>query len=160
TLTHQVTEEMQEIGRTLSGASFPLTDTVLHQIRSFSRFDFGWVPIDGRKVSTLPWNVDNVTGITPVHSWMDLAPRQFRTGDGQAYLCAALTLTSAERQVGTLYFVLDERHVSEVWPRIGLPALVGGGVGCVVVVGLIGVWSGRTVRRLEQLRRQTRAIAG
>jgi len=158
TLADQIGGEMREIGKTLARAMFPLTESVLRQIRTFSRFDFVWVASDGRRISTHRPEIDYLA-ILPVRSSDDLVARRVHARDGRAYLISALNLTTADGQAGTLYLLFDEQHVDDVWPRVGVPALVGGGAGCLAVGFVISLWSGRTVRRLERLRRQTRAIA-
>jgi signal transduction histidine kinase len=159
----QIETQLQEIGRTLAAASFPLTDNVLQQMRGLSGAEFIVASRTGEV---------SATSLTDV-PLPPLPPPEFVAADarlawqrrvslgGQTYLHSPLDLSRSYRgrDLGVLHVLYPQTRYRQAWRDAVLPPAVTGLVALVVVVLLSSMVAARVTRPLHRLSVQVGRIA-
>jgi signal transduction histidine kinase len=146
------------VAQTLNGAHFPLTPAVLEQMKGLTGAELILDAGPGRITSTLDISpLDVPQTHADAESWQG---RITRVGT-RNYLYESIRLRPGHPNAGGTLFVLypKDRFDAEVAEAVRPPLTLGfaGGAGAVGMMILVGQ---RLVRRLRELDRQTRRIAG
>lgn len=159
----QIETQLQEIGRTLAAASFPLTDNVLQQMRGLSGAEFVVVSPAGvasaSSLSELPiprLPPPEASAIDAGLAWQRRVPIA-----GQTYLHSQLDLSRPYRgrDMGVLHVLYPESRYRQAWRDAVLPPAVTGLAALVVVVVLSSMVAARVTRPLHRLSGQVDGIA-
>ena len=156
--------QLWAVADTLSGSrAYPLTDYVLAQMKGLSGAEFVLIRPDGAVVSTLPDPAARPPADLPpaVPSGGDHALGPPVTVGGTDYRCLRLPLRPPHPNAGADLYVFYPEGLrrSAVWDAVRPPLLLGlvGGL----LAGGLGFWlGGGLVRRVRDLDRRTRLIAG
>lgn len=156
----QIERQLEEIGRTLAAASFPLTDKVLQQMRGLSGAEF----VVARRTGEVSASSLTEVPLPPLPSTAadaGLAWQRRVSLGGQSYLHAPLDLSRSYRSgdLGVLHVLYPESRYRQAWRDAVLPPAVTGLVALVVVVGLSSMVAARVTRPLHQLSAQVERIA-
>lgn len=150
----QIEAQVKNVARTLGESSFPLSPSVLRQMRGLSGAEYLVVERDGRRVATLDAYPDD---LPPAGDWqtLQLGP-PLRVG-GTTYLCSGVRLQ--QRPGSTLYiFYPEARWRDALWQALYPSLVLGVGVG-LASLGLALALAGRLGKRIRELERRTRLIA-
>lgn len=157
----QIVQNVQNVGRTLSEANFPLNEPVLNSMKRLSGADYVLVDETGRvasggRASTLQAQPDELPPAdVVVDQWQALALGPPVVVGGEKYLGSGVRL----RQGGTLYILYPEALWRDaLWEAIR-PALVLGLCGGLASLGLAIAVARGLSRRITELERRTRLIA-
>jgi signal transduction histidine kinase len=156
---HQIEERLRNVARCLTEDSwFPLTEEVLHRMKSLAGADFLLVRPDGKYLSTLanpgpPPNVEVEADWRSLH----LGPTVHVGNDN--YLCGAIRLKRGEMTGNTLYIFYPESLWRDaLWEAIRPALLLGGLVGGASLLLALGL-AGGLRSRIRELQRRTQLIA-
>jgi signal transduction histidine kinase len=158
---HQIESQVRDIVHTLNEFNFPLSENVLHLMKGFSGADYLVVDAAGRRTSTLQnANVQVAGPVAEGDAWEDLTLDTRVTVDGTAYLTSGVRLRHGRNAGATLYVFYPESLWQGAAWEAGRPALVLGlFAGVAALVLAVGV-AQRLGRRVRDLERRTRLIAG
>jgi signal transduction histidine kinase len=157
----QIESQVRNVARVLGESSFPLTATVLDQMKGLSGAEYLLVDGDDRRIGTL------AAGVAPlpppaalVADWHHLRLGPSIPIEGQRFLCSGLRLTQPRADQGlTLYILYPESLWREaLWEAVRPSLLLGGFVGLASTALALGV-ARRLSRRIQDLERRTRRIA-
>lgn len=159
----QIETQLQEIGRTLAAASFPLTDNVLQQMRGLSGAEFIVASRTG-EVSAASLTDVPLPPLPPpefVAADAGLAWQRRVSFAGQTYLHFQLDLSRSYRggDLGVLHVLYPQTRYRQAWRDAVLPPAVTGLVALVVVVLLSSMVAARVTRPLDRLSVQVGRIA-
>nr|MCU0979562.1 hypothetical protein [Pirellulaceae bacterium] len=123
----QIETQLQEIGRTLAGASFPLTDNVLRQMRGLSGAEF---VVANRAGTVVAASLDQapaepLPGPKQIGEREPLALQRRVPIAGETYLHSQLELTRPfrGRDPDVLHVLYPERRYRQAWRQaVGPPA--------------------------------------
>src|SRR5262249_30065800 len=126
----QIEKQMRDVAHTLSGATFPLTQHVLDQMKGLSGAEFILVTADGRRTTTLgPEEARLPPAELLVDDWhtLQLGP-PIRFGD-QTYLCSGVRLSPLRADAGQALYILYPEALwrDALWEAVR-PSLILGGV--------------------------------
>ncbi|HEV3143231.1 MAG TPA: HAMP domain-containing sensor histidine kinase [Gemmataceae bacterium] len=155
----RIAHQIDGVVQTLSEANYSLSHPVLEQVKGLSGADCLLLEPDGRRVATFPGQPEDLPQATVERGEASLGSRTLI--EGRAYLCRGVILRPPHPNAGaTLYILYPESQLKEaVWQAIR-PSLVLGIIGGLVAVGLMLEASWRLMRRIRDLERRTRLIAG
>jgi signal transduction histidine kinase len=157
---HQVEDRIRGVAGSLSeDGTYPLTRSILLQIKRLSGADYLLVGQDGEHRTTLE-DAGEVTPATAVYDdWqtLRLGP-PVRVGD-RTYLCSGIHLRRGPNAGDTLYILYPESlwrdaRWEAVWPFL----VLGGSVGLASVLLAVGLGQ-HLGGRIQELERRTRRIA-
>lgn len=159
----QIETQLREIGRTLAGASFPLTDSVLQQMRGLSGAEFVVVngsgtvvasSLEGTPVEQLP-APGQAIGPEP------LASQRRVLVAGETYLHSQLRVSGPFRasRPDVLHVLYPESRYRQAWRAAVLPPAAAGLAALVIVVAVSGMIAARVTRPLHRLSGQVDRIA-
>jgi signal transduction histidine kinase len=161
----QVETQVRRVARTLSEwGHIPLTnESVLEQMKGLSGADYLLIAGDGKRVTTLPTDEPQLPPAAEVvEDWekLRLGPRVV-IGE-RAYLGSGVRLPprAGLLEGGTLYILYpEELWRSALWEAVRPSLLLGGFAGVASLVLAVAVGE-RLSRRVRELERRTRQIAG
>jgi len=159
----QIETQLQEIGRTLAAATFPLTNNVLQQMRGLSGAEFVVADRSGAVVaSSLDLvSADQLPQSAAAGAEPSLALQRRVSIAGQAYLHSQLELTRPfrGRDPDTLHVLYPERRYRQAWREAVVPPVASGLAALVTVVVISSLIAARVTRPLRRLSEQVAGIA-
>jgi signal transduction histidine kinase len=161
----QIVERMRDVAETLSKSSnIPITNgTVLEQMKGLSQADYLLIAGDGQRVTTLPTeSPEPPPAAVVVEDWTQLRLGPRVTVGDRAYLGSGVRLPprAGLLEGGTLYILYpEELWRSALWEAVKPSLFLGGFAGAASLV-LAVVVSERLSRKVRELERRTRQIAG
>jgi signal transduction histidine kinase len=159
---HQLETQFRGIAHTLYEWPFPLQANVLRQMKGLTGAEYLLVRGTGERDGTLG---DTPVALPPaeavVDDWQTLHLGPPVTVAGQTYLCSGLRLRQqSDNRVATLYILYPEALWRDaLWEAVKPSLVLGGFVGLASVLVAVGVGR-RLSRRVGDLERRTRLIAG
>jgi signal transduction histidine kinase len=161
----QIETRVRNVGELLSEGKFPLAplarNHVLLWVKQLSGADYLLVERDGKRISTLAAEPERLPVSEDVgDDWraLRLGP-PVRAGE-QTYLCSGIRLTRGDNAGDTLYILYPESlWMDALWEAIWPFLVLGGSVGAASVALAVGLGQGLS-RRIRELERRTRLIAG
>lgn len=159
----QIETQLHEIGRTLTGASFPLTDNVLRQMRGLSGAEFVVANRAGTVVASSLGQVPSepLPGPKQAGGHEPLALQRRILIAGETYLHSQLELSRPfrGRDPDVLHVLYPERRYRQAWREAVLPPAATGLAALVIVVVVSGVIAARVTKPLYRLSTQVEGIA-
>lgn len=159
----QIETQLREIGRTLAGASFPLTDNVLQQMRGLSGAEFVVVNRSGTVVasSLKEAPVEQLPAAGQAAGPEPLALQRRVLVAGETYLHSQLNVSQPfrGRAPDVLHVLYPESRYRQAWRAAVLPPAVAGAAALVIVVAVSGMIAARVTRPLQRLSGQVDRIA-
>jgi signal transduction histidine kinase len=157
----QIEERVRSVARNLTEEStYPLAENVLRQMKRLSGADYILVPREGPPSSTLPGDADVPPAAGPGDDWQTLRLGPPVKAAGRWFRCSRVHLTRPPRQGDTLYILYPDSQWREARWEAMWPVLALGGLTGLASIGL-AVGMGRGLgRRVDDLERRTRQIAG
>lgn len=159
----RIETQLQEIGRTLAGASFPLTDNVLKQMRGLSGAEF---VVADRAGAVVAASLDRVsTRQLPAPAapgaGAPLALQRRIPIAGQSYLHSQLELSRPFRggDPDVLHVLYPERRYRQAWRDAVVPPVASGLAALVTVVLISSMIAARVTQPLHRLSEQVAGIA-
>jgi len=159
----QIERQLQDVARTLAESSFPLTDSVLRQMRGLSGAEYVLVDDSGGNVASSDSALS--AGDLPQQARLDdlqnLALDRTVQLRGERYFHCALALrrTRARTEPARLHVLYPRRSYREALWQAMLPPILVGSVALLLAAGL-GVWlAARVTRPVRRLQRQVDQIA-
>ncbi len=157
----QIHSQLRDVAETISRSSFPLTDSVLQQIRGLSGAEFVVTSQSGQVITS-----SNQMIIPPVDSPISQSGKELVLGEvvhlnGKSYFHAVVDLShqpNFDRSSILHVFYPEENYNTALWNAIISPLLVGG-VALILVVLLSLVVSSRVTRPLGKLKNHVEQIA-
>lgn len=161
--TQRIEADLWDVTRTLAESSFPLTDSVLRQMRGLSGAEFIVLNNSGKIVasSVSRAKLREVSFERQPQSKAQLTLGTPMAVGGQRYLHAAVQLRrpSAPHRTIRLHILYPENRYSQAWRRAVYPPLAVGGIALVLVVLFALVIASRVSQPLARLRSQVDDIA-
>lgn len=152
----QVTDRVTGVLQTLGDSRFPLTQSVLSQMRGLSGAEY-ILENDGRWVATLPLTKPGQGGLHGTAS-DDLGSPV--TVEGTRYLVRSITIRPPHPNSGaTLYVLYPKALLDDEIRAAVVPSIILGAGGSLIAVALAGIVGRRFVGRIRDLEQRTRAIA-
>jgi signal transduction histidine kinase len=152
-------KRVQEVAQNLvEETNYALSDNVLAQMKRLSGADFLVVPRDGAPVSTLNATPDDLP--TAGDNWRTLRLERTVRAGGKVYLCSGIHLSRPPRSGETLYILYPEALWRDELREALEPILIVGGACGLASLGLAIVLGQRLARRVREVERRTRLIAG
>lgn len=151
---------VRNVALTLSdGSSYPLSETVLRQMKHLSGADYLLVLRDGTRYTTLDAMPDDPPPVGVADDWqtLQLGP-PVTLGPGR-YLCSGIRLSRPPRHGEVLYILYPESLLADAQREAIQPVLVLGGFTGLAALALALGLGQRLGRRVDELGRQTRRIA-
>jgi signal transduction histidine kinase len=159
----QIRSQLRDIGQTLAGASFPLTDNVLRQMRGLSGAEFVVVDQGGKVTASSQDPAALVVFPSPSSAPHDdpFALRNRISMKGELYLHAQLDLprSALRRAAAVLHVLYPEAWYRRAWREAVLPPALAGFAAFVLVVVVSSVLAARVTRPLHRLSEQADRIA-
>ncbi len=159
----QIETQLQDIGRTLAGASFPLTDNVLRQMRGLSGAEFVVANGAGAVVASSldETRVELLPSLKPSSAGQPLDLRRRFIVAGHAYLHSQLILVAKAPGRGpqALHVLYPETRYRQAWREAVLPPAAAGLAALVILVAVSGWVAARVTRPLRRLSAQVDRIA-
>lgn len=158
--TENITDQMEQIARTLESTSFPWTDAVLRQIQGLSGAEF---VVTDERGTILAGTLAVAEPLQLTDSPHEPSPMGDRVAIGGTwYYHRQLThrpprLADAHQRLHVFYPEAAWRRAR--W-RAAWPAMLFGSIGLLAVTGLSLVLARRVTRPVEHLRRQVQCMAG
>ncbi len=153
--------QLREVAKTLSHANFPLTDSVLEQVRGLSGAEFVVIQNSGEVVAS------SIFKTIP----RDL-PKLYQTGEnlvlgkivqikGDSYFHASVNLAYQSNINGPkiLHIFYPEKHYRDVLQNAVVSPLIVGGIALILVIIISIIISSRVTRPLHLLKNQVERIA-
>jgi signal transduction histidine kinase len=156
----QIETRVRHVAQYLSeDKSFRLTDSILHQVKRLSGADYLLASPQNKAITTL----DGESTLPPqaiAEDWQSLHLGPPVEVDGQTYLCSGIRLTRGPNAGDTLYiFYPESLWRGALWEAIWPTLVLGGSAGLASIV--LAVVLGQSLsRRIRDLERRTRLIAG
>ncbi len=152
---------LRDVGHAFSKGNIPLREDVFSQMKDLSGAEFHFVASGGKVVvSTLkepPATLPPIASV--VNDWHDLELGPKVAVAGEEYLCSGLRVVRPTAD-GVLYILFPESLWREwLWGAVQPSLLAGGVVGVAAVLLAVAVGQ-RLSRRVQELERRTRQIAG
>ena len=159
-LRGQIEMQVRQVARTLSDARFPLTPTVLEQMKGLSGADYLLIDGEGDRTTTFARNRVPLPPVVAVLDWRELRlGPAVQVGD-ESFLCAGVQLRQPwSQQTATLYVFYPQQQWQEAFWQAIRPSLWLSLAGSVVGLGLVVVVAHRFVSRIRRLQTHLRAIA-
>ena len=156
----QIDAQINDITTTVQQANYPMTVKVMQLMKGFSGADY-LLAKAGRRITTLPTtDVDLPEDLLHASDAGTLSTGQLVTVEGQSYLCSGVRLYQPENAGADLYIFYPESLWRDaVWEAIRPSLILGAFGGLASVVLTIGLGQ-RLSRRVLELERRTRQIAG
>jgi signal transduction histidine kinase len=157
----QIETQARDIVHTLDQSIFPLTGWVLQQLKGFTGADFLVVDAQGQRLTTLrAANVAVPEAAAEAEDWQALTLGTPVTVDGTAYLASGVRLRRGPNEGAALYLFYPESLWRDAfWEAVRPPLVLGTALALAVVVLAVAV-AQRLGRRVQELERRTRLIAG
>jgi len=162
----QIEHQLQEVTGTLSESTFPLTETVLRQMRGLTGAEFVLVGDSGE---VMAWTVDaedfsfvnSPSMQTRTHQTEELTlGKPIYVGDQWYFHTSAeLQRHNAVEQTVRLHILFPEQRYREVWRQAVYPPLVIGTVALLLVIAFAAAIASRVVRPMLRLQNQVGRIA-
>jgi signal transduction histidine kinase len=157
----QTEERFRGVAQTFAEYPIPLKDTVLKQVKRLSGADLVLLTPTGERVATTIESAD--LELPPpgavVADWRDLRMGARVRVEGTAYFCSGLRVHSPTEGSTVYIFYPEALWRDALWAAIEPSLVLGGFVGVTSVLLAIGVGQ-RVSRRIGELERRTRMIAG
>jgi signal transduction histidine kinase len=157
----QIDTQVRHVARVLSESGFPLTASVLRQMKGLSGAEYVLVGADGHQAATLPTDAASL----PPHDaitddWQNLRLGPRATIGGQTYLCCSLQLPPPRSDSGAALYILYPESLwrDALWQAIR-PSLWFGSFVSFAAIALALTVAQRLGQRIQQLERHTRRIA-
>jgi signal transduction histidine kinase len=151
------------VAQILERSNFPLTDTVLRQMRGLSGAEMAVVDKSGRIISTsgLPADMTQmITGGSKHDSdSFELADRQWMPHDGFFHTTVPLKKRTGRDDAATLHIFYPEADYRSAWRRALLPSLVFVAIALPAVILLADATASQISRRMSRLQGQVDRIA-
>jgi len=157
----QIHDQLRDVARTLSQASFPLTDAVLRQTRGLSGAEFAVADRSGRVVSSSRKGLAPPRLPRPEQPVKQLELGQIVRVGKEPYFHTVVDLPRQSNVANPALlhvFYPEDSYRAALWNAI-MPPLLVGGVALVLVVLLAIVVAARVTRPLGRLRSQVDRIA-
>ncbi|MCS6976505.1 MAG: HAMP domain-containing histidine kinase [Gemmatales bacterium] len=160
-IRQQVENQVHNMAVVLGDVPFPLTPTVLQQVKGLSGTEIVLIGTDGRIHSTLP----SIPGDMPLVASSDAETKTFRLSDPilvheETYLMGGVQLrTSAGERAGTLIILYPYSRWQQALQEAVRPVLLIGAAGGVLAIVLAVLIAARLSSRVRDLQRRTRMIA-
>jgi signal transduction histidine kinase len=157
----QIETRVRNVGRLLSEGKFPLQENVLPWVKQLSGADYLLVRSTGGRISTLDVDPERLPPAEEVREdWgtFRLGP-PIRAGE-RTFLCSGIHLLRRPNAGDTLYILYPESLWRDaLWEAVWPFLVLGGSVGAASVGLAVGLGQGLG-RRIRDLERRTRLIAG
>jgi signal transduction histidine kinase len=150
--TKRIDDQIQSIGRTLNEPpTFPLTESVLRQMKGLTGADFDFRPGTGPGLSTF-----GLSSMTDRYSRLE---RSLVEINGQEFRWHRFPITIPPNENSTLIIYYPESLRREaIWDAV-LPPLVLGAGGGLFAAGLTAWLASGLLRRIRRIQAQTKAVA-
>lgn len=158
----QIETRVREVAHIISEGKFPLAQHhVLLWVKQLSGADYLLVQQNGKRLSTLEIEPERLPAAEEVSDdWRTLRLGPPLRAGSNAYLCSGIRLHRGENSGDILYIFYPESLWRDaLWEAIWPFLILGGSVGAASLALAIGLGQGLS-RRLGELERQTRRIAG
>jgi len=157
----QIEKQLREIGGTLAGASFPLTDNVLQQMRGLSGAEFVVVNRGGAIVASSFKEAVAEQLPAPTAGQEPMTFQRRVLVAGETYLHSQLSLSRPfrGREPDVLHVLYPEGRYRHAWRAAVLPPALAGMAALVIVVAVSGMIAARVTRPLHRLSGQVDRIA-
>jgi signal transduction histidine kinase len=161
----QIETRVRDVAQIVGEGTFPLAPSarnhVLLKIKQLSGADYLLVKQDGKRIGTLEVEPDRLPPAEEVSDdWrtLRLGP-PIRAGD-EVYLCSGIHLRGVGNDGDLLYILYPESLWRDaLWQAIWPFLILGGSMGAASVALAVGLGQGLS-RRIRELERRTRSIAG
>jgi signal transduction histidine kinase len=157
----EIETRVRDVAEYISGQrSYPLTASILGQMKKLSGADYLLVPHAGEPITTLATAAVALPSPEALRDdWRTLHLGPPVVVDGQTYLCSGFRLPLGPNAGDTLYVLYPEALWRDaLWEAVWPSLLLGGSAGLASVVLAVGVGR-RLGRRIGELERRTRLIA-
>lgn len=166
--TAEIEQRLQSVAQTLADSTFPLTDSVLSQMRGLAGADFVLLDETGKMQAASQENLKGIelaaTQNSTAKSVRGHPALQFAQPlqiDGREFLHAILDVRQPENPVRLrqLHVLYPDEAYRDVWWQAVRPPLAIGGISLLIVV-VLGTWiAARVSQPLSRLREQVEQIA-
>jgi len=161
----RIEHQMKDVAATVSSVTFPRNQQTLKLMKGLSGAEFllcdanarPIVDDHGQPITTLPGLPTTLPTIETV-TVQDLGPR-VEVGD-QVYFCRGVPLGQPSHPGLYLYIFYPEALWQEALAQAVKPAIIVGGIGGLVAFLLAAAMAARLTRRVLEMERRTRGIAG
>jgi signal transduction histidine kinase len=156
----QIDAQVDDILVTVQNSKFPLTEKVMHLMKGFSGADYFLVDSQHRWTTLPSSDVDLPREVPHTHDAGALSSGQrIKVGD-KGYLCSGIRLQQGPNAGAELYVFYPESVWHDaLWDAVR-PSLILGAFGGMASVALTVGLGQRLSRRIRNLERRTRLIAG
>lgn len=158
----RIAGQVQGIVHTLGDLRFQLNQQILEHLKGLTGADYLLLDSGGQRLATFPGQTSHLPPAEAISS----EPPHLMLGhrilvDEKAYLCRGVKMKFPNPNAGaTLYVLYPESLLDDaIWQAIR-PSLVLGISGGLVALAITLIGGQRLVRRIQQLERRTRLIAG
>jgi len=159
----QISSRLQDVTRTLTTASYPLTDRVLEQMQGLSGADFVLVDKADRLLATsrraIPLHELLQQASRPSTAPLELAAVVRIAGERYFHTAVAISARSGETGTLQLHVLYPEQAYLKQRRQAMVPPVVIGTAALAIACGLALFIASRVTRPLGQLREQVRRIA-
>ncbi len=158
----QIEMRVRDVAHIVSEGKIPLAQPhVLLWIKQLSGADYLLVQPNGKQIGTLDMEPEHLPPAMEVSDdWRTLRLGPPLRAGADTYLCSGIRLHRGDNSGDILYIFYPERLWKDaLWQAMGPFLLLGGSVGAASLALAIGLGQGLS-RRLGELERQTRRIAG
>ncbi len=150
----QIDEQVRNLGRTLVESTFPLTDTVLEQMRGLSGAEFILFDTSGKVAARSKTAPAHSAGRLPGRPWQQLALGPLIEAGGNGFFLSSLAMPprGPATHALTLDILYPEQHWRASRREAALPPLLVGAAtlaAFMVVAAVIAVRLGRPIARLR-----------
>jgi signal transduction histidine kinase len=157
----QIEERVRSVARNLTEESnYPLAENVLRQMKRLSGADYILVPKEGPSTGTLAGDVEVPAEAGPGDDWQTLRLGPPVVVAGRTFRCSRVHLTRPPQQGDTLYILYPEGPWRDALWGATWPVLALGGLAGLASLGLAAGLGRGLSRRVGDLERRTRLIAG
>jgi signal transduction histidine kinase len=159
----RIAAQVDGIVNTLSDARFPLNQHVLDQMKGFSGADYLLIEPDGKRVATFPEhaNENDLPPAAPISTNPDRSLGERLLVEQSAYLARGVLLRPPHLNAGSrLYILYPESLRDEAVRQAVRPILILGASAGMAALVLTLFGARQIVRRVRDLERRTRLIAG
>ncbi len=157
----QLESRLQNVMDTLATSNFPLTDSVLRQMRGLSGAEFAVADQTGqiRSTSRDPiWISGALRSLAEAPPAADAGHQQIRW-DGQDYVVSVVSLQRPAHGSERLHILFPDRLFRDAWWEAAVAPLLLGGLVLIVSSVMVAVLATRVTRPIHGLRQQVTRIA-
>lgn len=158
-----ITARIDGVTQLLEGSNFPLTDTVLSQMKSLSGAEMAVVDTEGQVISTSGGGADLAQMIAaaprPEGKAFRLGERRWQPHAGYFHTVVPLSQRRNGDQSATLHIFYPEADYRSAWQHALVPSILFTAVALPVVMLLAGTTASRISQRMSRLQGQVDRIA-